>query len=36
VGREKGGDRGKGRVMTQSLYPHMNKGNKKNKIKKSL
>jgi hypothetical protein len=26
-----GGDRGKGEVMTQSLYAHMNKGNKKKK-----
>jgi hypothetical protein len=27
----KGGDGAKGEVMTQSLYAHMNKGNKKNK-----
>jgi hypothetical protein len=26
---EKGGGGGKGRVMIQSLYTHMNKGNKK-------
>jgi hypothetical protein len=28
-GEGKGGGRGKGGVMTQSLYAHMNKGNKK-------
>jgi hypothetical protein len=30
---EKGGGGGKGGVMTQSLYAHMNKGNKKEKKK---
>jgi hypothetical protein len=32
-GEGKGGGRGKGGVMTQSLYAHMNKGNKKNRYK---
>jgi hypothetical protein len=30
----KGGGRGKGGVMTQSLYAHMNKGNQKKKERK--
>jgi hypothetical protein len=29
--RGKGGGEGKGGVMTQTLYPHMNKRNKKKK-----
>jgi hypothetical protein len=31
-----GGDRGKGGEMTQTLYAHMNKRNKKTKKKKSI